>query len=810
MDPNELRQLYSDLPPLPLPARRKHPARRTHRYRITAYDNVLQVVYSSSSEQREGGGASPEVRSLLEICARQIGWEIETSIRDWLDQVRNDHDSDSEGEWTIEEMELHLNREAHSKTGRNRLKKDYDCSDNEAEEEEPTSRRTSASSFTNMSGVQDLSRGEQDLESSRIQDEAYESCPSHTYRWILAEHATSIVYHELCDLFERSDELPYELVEIWYDWCSSYGANSEASRFHSLLISTALRPISQPSSTPKTSFIPLLLKSPSPLSLLSSLESHLSESTFQDKLFFHPYLTTTASNTLISMLGTIELKKIEDYLEMMIKLASTMIGSYLNVYRNETRELHSRSKSSQVGTGLEEGLEKDTREIFERILKLVGAITGDTALRNVTALSSRKKGKRSTMGTRQGILGGLTRLSAGGGVEELEGLRTEVGGLWKLSQEIEKIVARNGSFDSDTEDEADEDKLPTTSQQLGSIVLYLDLVALSRSPTASTSLSQIPSTKTSASTVCIPLSSHYISTYLVPSISPNSLLLVCDKLIHLSESQTVFDTERAILMALGGGGVSSEYGEDFGEEVERRWSGLAKKSEEQQKIVKSDSRLDRTKHSLSAGPFRAPSIQNSASSNAQVNRKSSRQTRSFDLTSESEVDHFDSDSEVIIVSPSQSPEPRSPPLLPSHSARRFLVAPLPPPARFNSGFVSSEPDELAILPPPRRFLASQIRDSPPRKPKQKRPRMSIQAPLSPSPPAPFESYNFQQVSSVKPRSPDQPPSRKIERREKVAPLRKRLECHVRTHSAPTVLLQDITSKSTRQEEDEDDELMMSF
>ncbi|GAA5993022.1 hypothetical protein JCM5350_004901 [Sporobolomyces pararoseus] len=771
-----------------------------------AYDNILQIVYSTSSEQLAGGGAtSTKVKSLLEICAREIGWEIETSIRDWLDQVQNDDGSDLEGEWTMEKMERHLAREANSRRRNSHLSRGDSSS--EAEEGESTSRRTSSSSVNNVSGVLDLTRGEQDLESSRIQDEAYETCPSHTYRWILAEHATSIVYNELGDLLEQSDAVPYELVENWFDWCLSYGATSEASRFHSLLISTALRPISlAPTTSTKPSFLPLLLKSPSYLSLLSNLESHLSESTFQDKLFFHPYLSTTIPNTSLSTLGTSEFTRIKSYLEMMIKLARTMIESYLEAYRDQV----SSQKSHSCVKDSIEGLEKDTKEIFERVLKLVGAVTGDTALRNATTFSGRKKGKRSLVGTRQGILGGLTRLSVGEGEAELEELRTELGGLRELSKEIERIAVRDRSLDSDTEDEVEEDEIPTICQQLGSIVLYLDLVALLRSSTASTSLCQSSSTTTVTSTFCIPLTSHYISTYLLPSISPNSLLLICDKLDHLPRSRTNLDAEKALLIALGGDGFGLEFGEDFAEEVERRWSRMEKKVEEQDRNP--GSRMDRTKQALSAAPSRGPASQNFASSNPQPERKPCRRPRrprSFDLTSESEVDHSDLDTDVIVVSPSQSPAPRSPPPLPSNSARRFLVVPLAPPARFLDTPISSEPDELALLPPPRRFLVPRVLlDSPPRKPKTKRPRIAVQVPLSPSPPAPLE---LEEVQSTQSRSSTLPPAHPTERREKVVPLRrKRLECHVRNHSAPTIIFSNLVSKTTRQIQDEDDELMMSF
>lgn len=147
-----------------------------------AYDNILQLVYPPV---RPGGGGQRrpgKVTSLVEISAREIGWEIESNIREWLSSGLDENSCDDRN--NVDDVD-----HGGSPIGRRRATNhsELDASSSGDEEEEMTCRRTSTASLS-MSrggGVDDMSRGEQDLEASRLQDEAYESCPSHTYRYAL-------------------------------------------------------------------------------------------------------------------------------------------------------------------------------------------------------------------------------------------------------------------------------------------------------------------------------------------------------------------------------------------------------------------------------------------------------------------------------------------------------------------------------------------------------------------------------------------------------------------------------------------------
>ncbi|GAA5905593.1 uncharacterized protein JCM6883_005381 [Sporobolomyces salmoneus] len=786
-----------------------------------AYDNILQVVYSQPRQGQVGG----KVKSLLEICARDIGWEIEMNVREWLAE-EEELEEDGMGE-----MERQINRDITRRRSHHHLSLNESLS--ESDDDEPsTSRRTSSSSTVTRcsTNVEEMTKGELELESSRLQDEAYESCPSHTYRWILAEHATSIVHDELSKM---SEELPYEFVEIWFDWCLSYGATSEASRFHSLLISTSLAPLSSSrrSLTTTTSSIPhLLLKSPNPLSLLEQLESYLSTSTFQDRLFFHhnlvipaslpptPTLLSSSSSTLIGGAGGKEewkdqMGRIRGYLEIMLKLAESMIKSYLQVYTSgNPHYLHHRDRE---GKG---GLKKDTKEIFERILKLLGAITGETALRNLTDLSmgnsSRWKGKKRAMDRTQGggILASLARMR---GNREGE-LEAELKGLWEVSKEVETVVAEIDLLDSsESEKEEEEERnVPTISEQLGSIVGFLDLADLVHS-TTSRPLAKSFDNDLSLS---VPLLSHYISTHLLPIIPPASLLLATDSTRQCTISTTSRQVKRAVLMSLR---TSRESGgqldltEELEQEIEKRWRALEAESRENGRPQLS-SRVSREEDQAREFRRKRPSPKNQ--------RPYPRLLPSLQCSSDSDVDDLDT------ISP-------PPPFVTSRPLSRLpldrpssLLQPRPSNRPITTA--SSEPDELALLPPPRRLLPTSLThrrksSSSPQKQKRKRSRIAVQLPLSPSPDAPSEpTYddNSSEERSISPRtvSPpwkERPAAKKLERLEEQdpAPLKKRrLESHVRTHSAPQKLLRDLDVMSrgvgpeNDVEEEEEDELMMSF
>ncbi|GAA5939776.1 uncharacterized protein JCM15063_005283 [Sporobolomyces koalae] len=275
--------------------------------------------------------------------------------------------------------------------------------------------------------VEDYSQGELELERSLVQDECYQACPPHTYHWILAEHATTI----LVDEFD-SVEAPLELVQLVFDLCLSVNASGEASRFHRLLISTSLAPsraslskVRPTSSSSATSFVSLLEQTRDPYSLLSELEHVLSYSTFSDKLFFHPYLST--HHHRLDSVRSIE--RLEQYLELMVRIGTGMVKSCIGVYEAELA-------AEGLGESTRQGLDKDTRQVCDRIMRLLGIDSNE----KVTDLP-------------------------------LEGLRRELQGLYRLARTVEEF----GDEPPDPEQEA-------MSEQIGTIMIMLDLVNLVHYP----------------------------------------------------------------------------------------------------------------------------------------------------------------------------------------------------------------------------------------------------------------------------------------------------------------------------------------
>ncbi|GJN87081.1 hypothetical protein Rhopal_000026-T1 [Rhodotorula paludigena] len=228
---------------------------------LRAYGNVLEVVYSAMDAAHEGQRRVP---SLAECAAREVGRAIEENVRACL----------AEG-YSLSEDEASGGEEG--------------LGDDSVEVESETS-------FLNSVEMErSASAQELDLEGARLQDEWYESCPAYASRWILAEHATSIVTTAL-----GASDAPFGLIECCFDLCRVNRAESEGARFHGLLVFGAL---STPSSTRSSArstasaphLLPLLRHTPFPSSLLTtSLLPALLASSFSDRLFFHSSLSLAA------------------------------------------------------------------------------------------------------------------------------------------------------------------------------------------------------------------------------------------------------------------------------------------------------------------------------------------------------------------------------------------------------------------------------------------------------------------------------------------------------------------------------------
>ncbi|GAA5998634.1 uncharacterized protein JCM10292_007118 [Rhodotorula paludigena] len=228
---------------------------------LRAYGNVLEAVYSAMNAAH---GEQRRVPSLAECAAREVGRAIEDNVRACL----------AEG-YSLSDDEANCGEEG--------------LGDDSVEAESETS-------FLNSVEMErSASAQELDLEGAKLQDEWYESCPAYASRWILAEHATSVVTTAL-----GASDAPFGLIECCFDLCRVNRAESEGARFHDLLVFGALStPSSARSSARSTAsaphLLPLLRHTPLPSSLLTtSLLPALLASSFSDRLFFHSSLSLAA------------------------------------------------------------------------------------------------------------------------------------------------------------------------------------------------------------------------------------------------------------------------------------------------------------------------------------------------------------------------------------------------------------------------------------------------------------------------------------------------------------------------------------
>ncbi|SCV67664.1 BQ2448_5275 [Microbotryum intermedium] len=190
---------------------------------IKTYSNILEAAADADEEENPH-----RVPSLVEMMAREIGWNIEANVR----SCREEEQSDS------------------------------------SEEEGVALRRKG-----------ELDEGDDE---TTLVDEWYDACPDYCRPWILIEHATSIV-------LEGLDGPPFTLLEILFELCSRMGAASASPRFYDPLNYQALR-MTDPSSSAHALAQQTVLHGHSS-TYIESLRTILFESTFADRLFYSPFLS---------------------------------------------------------------------------------------------------------------------------------------------------------------------------------------------------------------------------------------------------------------------------------------------------------------------------------------------------------------------------------------------------------------------------------------------------------------------------------------------------------------------------------------
>ncbi|BGO98039.1 Proteophosphoglycan ppg4 [Rhodotorula toruloides] len=260
--------------------------------------------------------------SLAESSAREVGWAIEENVRGWLVEngmVSPEPSSDS-------------------------------SSDNGSSASDESDGESPGPTSVGMDRAEGVSAQEAEMQASRLVDEWYEACPTYTWRWILAEHATSILVTEL-----QGAEAQYGIWETILGVCVERGAYSEATRLHRPLVQSAFG-LTPTTATSTTNILDVLRLTPSPRALLhSALLSTLLSSAFEDRYFFHSFLNLSPSK-----LGTASEVAIE-VLSVLGEVAGKMVSTLQELRDDEEEDEE------------DEGLREMVDEVLARMAKQVKA-----------------------------------------------------------------------------------------------------------------------------------------------------------------------------------------------------------------------------------------------------------------------------------------------------------------------------------------------------------------------------------------------------------------------------------------------------
>ncbi|BGP30423.1 hypothetical protein JCM10296v2_002177 [Rhodotorula toruloides] len=284
---------------------------------LRAYTNILDSTVDSSSPSH-----AFRLSPLAESSAREVGWAIEENVRGWL--VENGMVSPEPS------------FDSASEDGSSRSE------DSDDESAGPTS--------VGMDRTEGVSAQDAEMQASRLVDEWYEACPTYTWRWILAEHATSILVTELQDA-----EAPYGIWETVLGVCVERGAYSEAARLHRPLVQSAFA-LPPATATSTVNILDVLRLTPTSRALLhSALLPTLLSSAFGDRFFFHSFLTLSPSK-----LGTASEVAIE-VLSVLGDVAMKMVST-LQELRDDEKDVEE-----------DEGLVEMVDEVLARMVKQVKA-----------------------------------------------------------------------------------------------------------------------------------------------------------------------------------------------------------------------------------------------------------------------------------------------------------------------------------------------------------------------------------------------------------------------------------------------------
>ncbi|KAK4058511.1 hypothetical protein OIO90_000673 [Microbotryomycetes sp. JL221] len=253
---------------------------------IKTFQNILEACFDPSSSagtaiDNHGHGNRRRLRSLVELMARDVGWHIETNVwetvhaRDQLDDNKQDN---------------------------------HKCASNENACSEDQHQRKAL-----------LDEQEDAME---LVDEWYSACPDYCNRWILADHAVSILVTEL------GDSMP-----VMFEWlleiCIAFDATHEAARLFQIMLDNCLREPPIKFNCHDLAIVANRINQQH--SFFTHLEQVLLDSSFADRLFYSDFIDLFHSNIFDG--NEIEFVEI---LIVKFNVARAMVCSIQDAMRNGT------------------------------------------------------------------------------------------------------------------------------------------------------------------------------------------------------------------------------------------------------------------------------------------------------------------------------------------------------------------------------------------------------------------------------------------------------------------------------------------
>ncbi|GAA6042675.1 hypothetical protein JCM8097_003737 [Rhodosporidiobolus ruineniae] len=320
---------------------------------LKALENVLLAANSAGGGSAGRGGT----KSLGETAAREFGWAIEGEVEACLAAVALSSSDDDGGD-------SHSAGRSPARSRRRRSGESFSSASSSGED----------SSDEDEPAFGGRDRSEYEQERQALVEEWYETVPAHSRRFVLPAHAVSLVVRSF-DALKASTgaEPPYAVLEACFEVCLRCGCESEATRFHPSLVSSALRsPPSPASSSSSASPLPvppallaLLRRSPAPTALLyHALLPTLLSSSFADRLFFHPFLSLSPSSSSSSAvkLAPADAHLVAPLAEVLATVSAGMVRAIL-------ASSLSSSSSFSGDDDDEEELDEPTRRMADEVLR---------------------------------------------------------------------------------------------------------------------------------------------------------------------------------------------------------------------------------------------------------------------------------------------------------------------------------------------------------------------------------------------------------------------------------------------------------